>query len=49
MQRALLFVFLRSMVLMGAMVYYGYSWFEAYAAAVVHDGLSLLLLRRTSF
>jgi len=49
MQRALLFVFLRSMVLMGAMVYFNYSWFEAYAAAVVHDGLSLLLLRHTSF
>jgi hypothetical protein len=36
MQRALLFVFMRSMVLMGVMVYIGdYSWFEAYAAAVV--------------
>ena len=35
MQRALLFVFMRSMVLMGVMVYLDYSWFEAYAAAVV--------------
>jgi hypothetical protein len=53
MQRALLFVFMRSMVLMGVMVDLdyssNYSWFEAYAAAVVHDGLSLLLLRHTSF
>ena len=46
MQRALLFVFMRSMVLMGVMVYIGdYSWFEAYAAAVIHDGISLVLLR----
>lgn len=50
MQRTLLFVFMRSMVLMGVMVYLDlYSWFEAYAAAVVHDGLSLALLRCTSF
>ena len=49
MERALLFVFMRSMVLMGVMVYLDYSWFEAYAAAVVHDGLSLVLLRYTSF
>lgn len=45
MERALVFVLIRSLVVMSAMVYYGFSWFEAYAAAVVHDGLSLLLLR----
>lgn len=47
MQRALVFIFLRSLVVMGAMVYYGFSWFEAYSAAVVHDGLSLLMLRHS--
>ena len=45
MERALVFVLIRSLVVMSAMVYYGFSWFEAYAAAVVHDGLSVLLLR----
>jgi hypothetical protein len=44
MERALVFIFLRSLVVMTAMVYYGFSWFEAYAAAVVHDGISLVLL-----
>ena len=45
MERALVLIFLRSLVVMSAMVYYGFSWFEAYSAAVVHDGISLLLLR----
>jgi hypothetical protein len=49
MERALIIIFIRSLILMSAMVYFNFSWFEAYAAAVVHDGVSLLLLRLTSF
>ena len=49
MERALVFVFLRSIVLMTVMIYFDFSWFTAYTAAVVHDGISLALLRYTSF
>lgn len=49
MERALVIVFLRSVVLMTVMIYFDFSWFTAYAAAVVHDGVSLALLRYTSF
>ena len=44
-QNALINTFLRSLVVIAALVLSGQTWYIAYWAAVIHDGISLVLIR----
>lgn len=37
--------FLRSLVVIAVMILTGYSWYAAYWGAVIHDAISLILVR----